>query len=155
MSPGVKNKAGHFHHWDCLTGVCTGPATRTGMIGMRLTAGLSGVLRRWRARGCQCWSRQSGIQTFLWHSSRRRGCGRNSVLHGSNLPGMMAHAIYLGSQSREWRHTLFDRVPVRDGLTNGPMSSGGPWAQGAPKPELLREVAAMYLLFVVEKGVFY
>src|SRR4029434_9708451 len=28
-------------------------------------------------------------------------------------------------------------------------------AQGAPRPEPLREVAVMYLLFVVEKGVFY
>ena len=27
-------------------------------------------------------------------------------------------------------------------------------AQGPPKPEPLREVAVMYLLFVVEKGVF-
>ena len=44
--------------------------------------------------------------------------------------------------------------PACRAQAQGPMSSGGPWAQGAPKPELLREVAAMYLLFVVEKGVF-
>ena len=31
----------------------------------------------------------------------------------------------------------------------------GPMSSGAPKPEPLREVAVMYLLFVVEKGVFY
>ena len=44
----------------------------------------------------------------------------------------------------------------RDGLTNGPTGPRprGPWAQGAPKPEPLREVAVMYFLFVVEKGVF-
>ena len=44
----------------------------------------------------------------------------------------------------------------RDGLPNGPTGPRprGPWAQGAPKPEPLREVAVMYLLFVVERGVF-
>ena len=44
-------------------------------------------------------------------------------------------------------------VTSRDGLPNGPRPRG-PWAQRAPKPEPVREVAVMYLLFVVERGVF-
>lgn len=49
------------------------------------------------------------------------------------------HAVSYATMSR---HVMV----TRDGLTNGPTGPRprGPWAQGAPKPEPLREVAVMY-----------